>query len=354
MVKKYFRLPLRTYFTFLFCVILFLSCLLSIVLVLGIYSVFYKDIPTKESLYVLSFCTCLLTFLFGALSMWFGAYHLTKPIVELNQVVKAVAQGDYSHTIVRKQSLRKDADYLNEIDELAESFNSMTGTLSRTDRIQKDFVSNVSHEFKTPLASLVSIAELLENGALSEEEEKTLLTLLKSESLRLSNLSTTLLDLSHLDYLDKMPLNEIVRIDEQIRHALILITEKWTEKEIDLTFDAPATSIRTNADWLMMIWINLIENAVKYSSDRVHLEICLRDKGDFVEVVISDDGIGMSKEEIEHIFDPFYQADDSRHISGNGLGLALVKRILTLMEADISYQSQKGQGTQVKLSLPKK
>lgn len=266
MVKKYFRLPLRTYFTFLFCVILFLSCLLSIVLVLGIYSVFYKDIPTKESLYVLSFCTCLLTFLFGALSMWFGAYHLTKPIVELNQVVKAVAQGDYSHTIVRKQSLRRDADYLNEIDELTESFNSMTSTLSRTDRMQKDFVSNVSHEFKTPLASLVSIAELLENGALSEEEEKTLLTLLKSESLRLSNLSTTLLDLSHLDYLDKMPLNEIVRIDEQIRHALILITEKWTEKEIDLTFDAPATSIRTNADWLMMIWINLIKNAVKYSS----------------------------------------------------------------------------------------
>lgn len=105
--------------------------------------------------------------------MWFGAYHLTKPIVELNQVVKAVAQGYYSYgRLCVKQSLRKDADYLNEIDELAESFNSMIGTLSRTDRMQKDFVSNVSHEFKTPLASLVSIAELLENGALSEEEEK--------------------------------------------------------------------------------------------------------------------------------------------------------------------------------------
>ena len=286
-----------------------------------------------------SFQTWLIIFslviiLVGSLAMWYGSVHLTKPISELNESVKAISRGDFNRKIPLKQYPKDTAKYHNELAQLSQHVNQMAEDLRRSDEHRSAFIANLSHELKTPIASLVGVSDLLADEKLDESTRKDLTGILRSESLRLSRLCDGIVTLTKMER-DFEPKKKPLQLDEQIRHAVILITEKWKQKEIDLTFTSRPVYCVTDPDLSMQVWTNLLDNAVKYSSDSVHLMIDIQEENDTARVTIADNGIGMSEEDQRHIFEQFYQVEHSHVQEGNGLGLTIVKTIVDQLGGSI-------------------
>ena len=304
-----------------------------------------------------SFQTWLIIFslviiLVGSLAMWYGSVHLTKPISELNESVKAISRGDFNRKIPLKQYPKDTAKYHNELAQLSQHVNQMAEDLRRSDEHRSAFIANLSHELKTPIASLVGVSDLLADEKLDESTRKDLTGILRSESLRLSRLCDGIVTLTKMER-DFEPKKKTLQLDEQIRHAVILITEKWKQKEIDLTFTSRPVYCVTDPDLSMQVWTNLLDNAVKYSSDSVHLMIDIQEENDTARVTIADNGIGMSEEDQRHIFEQFYQVEHSHVQEGNGLGLAIVKTIVEQLGGSISVESEIGKGSTFQVILPK-
>lgn len=304
-----------------------------------------------------SFQTWLIIFslviiLVGSLAMWYGSVHLTKPISELNESVKAISRGDFNRKIPLKQYPKDTAKYHNELAQLSQHVNQMAEDLRRSDEHRSAFIANLSHELKTPIASLVGVSDLLADEKLDESTRKDLTGILRSESLRLSRLCDGIVTLTKMER-DFEPKKKPLQLDEQIRHAVILITEKWKPKEIDLTFTSQPVHCVTDPDLSMQVWTNLLDNAVKYSSDSVHLMIDIQEENDTARVTIADNGIGMSEEDQRHIFEQFYQVEHSHVQEGNGLGLTIVKTIVDQLGGSISVESEIGKGSTFQVILPK-
>ena len=304
-----------------------------------------------------SFQTWLIIFslviiLVGSLAMWYGSVHLTKPISELNESVKAISRGDFNRKIPLKQYPKDTAKYHNELAQLSQHVNQMAEDLRRSDEHRSAFIANLSHELKTPIASLVGVSDLLADEKLDESTRKDLTGILRSESLRLSRLCDGIVTLTKMER-DFEPKKKPLQLDEQIRHAVILITEKWKQKEIDLTFTSRPVYCVTDPDLSMQVWTNLLDNAVKYSSDSVHLMIDIQEENDTARVTIADNGIGMSEEDQRHIFEQFYQVEHSHVQEGNGLGLTIVKTIVDQLGGSISVESEIGKGSTFQVILPK-
>lgn len=304
-----------------------------------------------------SFQTWLIIFslviiLVGSLAMWYGSVHLTKPISELNESVKAISRGDFNRKIPLKQYPKDTAKYHNELAQLSQHVNQMAEDLRRSDEHRSAFIANLSHELKTPIASLVGVSDLLADEKLDESTRKDLTGILRSESLRLSRLCDGIVTLTKMER-DFEPKKKPLQLDEQIRHAVILITEKWKQKEIDLTFTSQPVHCVTDPDLSMQVWTNLLDNAVKYSSDSVHLMIDIQEENDTARVTIADNGIGMSEEDQRHIFEQFYQVEHSHVQEGNGLGLTIVKTIVDQLGGSISVESEIGKGSTFRVILPK-
>lgn len=304
-----------------------------------------------------SFQTWLIIFslviiLVGSLAMWYGSVHLTKPISELNESVKAISRGDFNRKIPLKQYPKDTAKYHNELAQLSQHVNQMAEDLRRSDEHRSAFIANLSHELKTPIASLVGVSDLLADEKLDESTRKDLTGILRSESLRLSRLCDGIVTLTKIER-DFEPKKKPLQLDEQIRHAVILITEKWKQKEIDLTFTSRPVYCVTDPDLSMQVWTNLLDNAVKYSSDSVHLTIDIKEENDTARVMIADNGIGMSEEDQRHIFEQFYQVEHSHVQEGNGLGLTIVKTIVDQLGGSISVESEIGKGSTFQVILPK-
>ena len=304
-----------------------------------------------------SFQTWLIIFslviiLVGSLAMWYGSVHLTKPISELNESVKAISRGDFNRKIPLKQYPKDTTKYHNELAQLSQHVNQMAEDLRRSDEHRSAFIANLSHELKTPIASLVGVSDLLADEKLDESTRKDLTGILRSESLRLSRLCDGIVTLTKMER-GFEPKKKPLQLDEQIRHAVILITEKWKPKEIDLTFTSQPVHCVTDPDLSMQVWTNLLDNAVKYSSDSVHLMIDIQEENDTARVTIADNGIGMSEEDQRHIFEQFYQVEHSHVQEGNGLGLAIVKTIVDQLGGSISVESEIGKGSTFQVILPK-
>ena len=304
-----------------------------------------------------SFQTWLIIFslviiIVGSIAMWYGSVHLTKPISELNESVKAISRGDFNRKIPLKQYPKDTAKYHNELAQLSQHVNQMAEDLRRSDEHRSAFIANLSHELKTPIASLVGVSDLLADEKLDESTRKDLTGILRSESLRLSRLCDGIVTLTKMER-DFEPKKKPLQLDEQIRHAVILITEKWKQKEIDLTFTSRPVYCVTDPDLSMQVWTNLLDNAVKYSSDSVHLMIDIQEENDTARVTIADNGIGMSEEDQRHIFEQFYQVEHSHVQEGNGLGLTIVKTIVDQLGGSISVESEIGKGSTFQVILPK-
>lgn len=286
-----------------------------------------------------------LTLILSALLMFFMSRSVAKPIMQLNAATKKVAKGDFD--------VQVDVDCDNEVAQLAKSFNSMVNELKSNELLKKDFISNVSHEFKTPLATVNGFAKLLREGNCTQEEVAEYAEIIDHETSRLSTLCSNILRLSRIENQKIVTKSVDFRLDEQMRDVLLMLEPQWNEKEIDLDVDLDETEYCADEELLQQVWINLIGNAIKFTDNKGQIKITMRNSPDEVTVVIKDSGIGMSEETQKHIFEKFYQADKSHAAQGNGLGLALVKEILDICSGKIRVKSAPGCGSQFTVVLPK-
>ena len=269
---------------------------------------------------------------------------ISKPISEITRATRQIQEGDFT--------VRLPENRPGEVGELMHSFNGMTEALSRTAYLQKDFISSISHEFRTPIASIRGFARLLQMPGLDENARQEYVGMIAQESDRLSRLSDTLLRLSALERQMAPASLSVFRLDEQIRQVILQLEPAWSSRQIDWQLDLAPVTVESDAELLIQVWINLIQNAVKFSDDGGVIEIRVQ-QTDMAEVVITDHGVGMSEETMARIFDRFYQGDTSRSHEGVGLGLCLVKRIMDILGGEIRVRSVLGEGSSFRARLPR-
>jgi signal transduction histidine kinase len=272
------------------------------------------------------------------------AKQVVKPIVELSLATKKVAKGHFN--------IQLDYNRRDEIGDLAQNFNLMAKELNSMTYLRRDFISSVSHEFKTPLASISGFAKLLHKDNLSSEERKEYTAIIIEETTRLSNLSSNILRLSKLENQVIMEQKVKFSLDEQIRKCIVLLESQWNKKDIFLNIDLERVYFIGDEELMQQVWINLLDNAIKFSLPYGAISIILYQTPHCITVRISDNGIGMDAETQKRLFEKFYQGDRSHASSGNGLGLSLVERILQLCKGSIHVESTPNAGSVFTIELP--
>jgi signal transduction histidine kinase len=270
---------------------------------------------------------------------------ILKPIHDLNEAMTQVSQGDFDVRLSENHRVK-------DIAEMSASFNTMAYELSSIETLRNDFIANVSHEFKTPLATVEGYATLLQENNLSTAESTEYSQMIIDSTKQLSALSDNILKLSKLENQEIIINNTEFRLDEQIRYAILMLENNWTAKNINLHLNLPATLFFGNEELLFQVWVNLITNAVKFTPENGTVCIQLKNKNNTISVELKDTGTGMDRETLKHIFEKFYQGDSSHATEGNGLGLALVKQIITLCNGKISVESTVGKGSTFTVCLP--
>ena len=268
------------------------------------------------------------------------------PIVELSDAAKEVAKGNFNIQV--EENHRKD-----ELGELAVQFNNMVRELQSNEMLKKDFISNVSHEFKTPLSIINGYGKLLEEDGLTEEERKEYAALIVKESQRLSVLTSNMLKLSKLNTDTILLKREWFSLDEQIRQTILLMEQKWSAKNLDFSLHLPSSQYYGEADMLSEIWINLLDNAIKHSPKGGLIDISIIPTQYTYAVYIRDQGPGIPKDQIPRVFDQFYQGDLSHKRDGAGLGLSIALKIAILHGGSIECSSKTGKGTTFTVTLKK-
>ena len=267
-----------------------------------------------------------------------------KPILKLTYATKEVAKGNFDIQIENESN--------DEIGLLTDNFNKMTRELKSIEYLRKDFMSSVSHEFKTPIASIQGFAKLLQNDNLSNDEKNEYTNIIIEETSRLSNLSSNILKLSKLENQEIIENKNLFSLDEQIRKSILLLEHQWSKKNIEFDIELENVNYKGDEDLLQQVWINLLNNAIKFSNINGNIKVSLNKTDTSIKVEISDNGIGMSEETQLRIFEKFYQGDKSHSNEGNGLGLALVKRILYLFKGNIHVKSKLYEGSTFIVELP--
>lgn len=292
---------------------------------------------------ILRFFFSILFFLMALmlLGMAFSG-RIASPIARLRKATQQVAQGDFT--------VRVAVSGRDELSCLMKNFNDMVEALARNEYLQKDFISNVSHELKTPIASILGFARLLQSEGLDEATRREYVDIIADESQRLSHLSQNLLRLSSLD---RVPVTEAkpYALDEQLRRMVVQLEPTWESKAINWELDLSPTTVTAHEELLAEVWINLLANAIKFSSqDGVIQIICYAT--DQVYVEITDHGCGMDKDTMSRIFERFYQGDTSHSREGSGLGLCIVKKIIAQSGGEIHVRSTPGKGATFRVALP--
>ena len=257
----------------------------------------------------------IITFFLGKL--FFG------PITKLSNGMHEVSKGNFDIRLETKTPFR-------EIKDMYSNFNLMTKELGATEILQTDFVSNVSHEFKTPINAIEGYATLLQCNPDCCEEERIYTEKILFNTRRLSALVGNILLLSKVDNKAIRSNVKKYRLDEQLRQSVLSFEREWEEKEIELDIDLEEIEYEGNENLMFHVWNNLIGNAVKFNPKEGLLKIRLSEENGEIICTVEDSGPGIEQDSIEHIFDRFYQSDSSHKEEGNGLGLALVKNILAL------------------------
>ncbi len=278
-------------------------------------------------------------FVTGPLSKWFFA-----PIKELCRAMEKVADGDFKIRLNTSSTSQ-------EINELYSGFNLMVHELDSTEILQSDFVSNVSHEFKTPISAIEGYATLLSDCDNLTEEQRRYVEKISFNTERLSSLVGNILLLSKLENQAINTQRERYRLDEQIRQSIVSLEADWEKKSIEFDVAMDNVEYYGNESMMRHVWNNLIGNAIKFNPDFGLITIRLAESGGKIVFTVDDNGPGISDEAYKHIFDKFYQGDSSHKNEGNGLGLALVKRILAIAGGDIYAENLHGGGCRFTVTL---
>ena len=331
------RFSLRTRLTALVT----LEMLVCVLIAYSLDLLFNKVFPWKVPLEVELLCVCLLV---GILVTSQLSKYFFNPIKKLRGAMDKVAEGDFSVRLEGKSTSK-------EIMEIYTGFNLMAHELSSTEILQTDFVSNVSHEFKTPINAIEGYSTLLQDGENLSDDQREYVDKILLNTQRLSSLVGSILLLSKLEN-QQIPTNQKeYRLDEQIRQSVVALETAWEQKDIELDVELDRISYLGNEPMMRHVWDNLISNAIKFSPQGGAVKLRLTKKVRKLIFTIEDQGPGLSEDAQKHIFDKFYQGDTSHKQEGSGLGLALVKRILTIEKGQITAENMPEVGCRFTVTL---
>lgn len=246
-----------------------------------------------------------------------------RPVTQLEKKMKEVAGGNFQVTAETKSRLP-------DVKSLYDSFNRMVKELGATETLQTDFISSVSHEFKTPINAIEGYAALLQDHQQSTEEQQVYIDKILLNTRRLSALTGNILLLSRLSNQSIHPQRTAFRLDEQVRQAIVSLENRWTEKDMEFDVELDETEYTGCENLLIHVWTNLLDNAIKFAPRGGMIRLRLGRQEETVRFTIADNGPGVPEEDRERIFHKFYQSDLSREMEGNGLGLALVRQIVQI------------------------
>ena len=324
------KFSLRKRMTFMVAAEILVCVVLSYGLSTFLNNIFNIKIPILIELIVPSLIIGSLVTAF--MSKWFF-----DPIKELRHAMEKVADGDFTVRLETRSSSK-------EVREIYSGFNLMTSELNAIEILQTDFVSNVSHEFKTPINAIEGYSMLLQDNENLSEEQKQYVDKIIFNTKRLSTLVGSILLLSKIEN-QSIPINRTsYRLDEQIRQSIVALEPAWSQKDIEFDVEMDSIEYTGNENMMHHVWDNLIGNAVKFNPECGIVRIRLSKRSEGVVFTVEDSGPGISDEAKKHIFDKFYQGDSSHKDEGNGLGLALVKKILAASDGEISAENLDGGG----------
>ena len=328
----------------------FLIMLSSSIIAGGIASAVYRANPdgfTRYTPVVLVLIALPVSLLLGTLFSIVVSKQILRPVDDLIRATERIARGDFSTPVPVR--FRK-----NQFSQLITSFNDMERELSGIEIFRKDFIGNVSHEFKTPLNAIRGYVRELSDPALSETEREEYIRIISEACDRLTRMTTGILLLSKLENQRFVSERESFDLTEQIRDVILLFEREWTKKEIELSLDLDETvTYSSNPEMLSHVWENLLGNAIKFCPAQGGIiRIACRRDAEGVTVTVSDNGAGMDEETKKHIFEAFYQGDSSHKAEGNGLGLSLVRRIVDLHGGRCEVISSPGEGATFTVTLP--
>lgn len=345
----------RLSLTLLIAVLVFMIQLFSLLMAIGIILILVKAGIIKElSEELLSprntlFLMSVISLLAGGLVSAFSGKLYLRPINRFINQMNRLASGDFKARIQFGKPITTHSTF----QEIAESFNKLAEKLESTEMLRSDFINNFSHEFKTPIVSIAGFAKLLKRGNLTPEQQREYLDIIEMESLRLAAMATNVLDMTRVE--NQTILSNIVRfnLSEQLRSCVLMLMEgKWKSKEIDFSVEFDEYMIMGDQELLQHAWVNLLDNAIKFSPEDSTVAVSIREQRDSLEVTVSNQGSQIPKEQLGKIFNKFYQADESHSTEGNGIGLALVKQIVQLHEGKVSVTSENSITT-FTVTLPK-
>lgn len=319
---------------------------ISVLIAVWLSDLLDRYLPTDWGIPLLVYLMVISLFV-GILVTGFLSRLFFDPIKKLRHAMAKVAEGDFTTKLTTKSSSR-------EIREIYSGFNLMTDELRSTEVLQTDFVSNVSHEFKTPLNAIEGYSTLLQDCENLTPQQREYVDKIVFNTQRLSSLTGSMLLLSKLEN-QQIPTGQTwYSLDEQIRQSIVVLEPEWSKKDIE--FDVEMAEVRYfgNEPLMRHVWSNLLSNAIKFSPEGGMVQIGLREKGKRITFWVKDAGPGIPEAAIAHIFSRFYQADSSHKQEGNGLGLALVDKILHLEGGSIQAQNCPGGGCQFTVQLQNK
>ena len=293
----------------------------------------------------LTFIAFISSTIIGTGTSLFVSRHFFKPVDAIIKSQKKVANGDFSAKVTPPKG-----DTL--ITDLVDGFNTMTDELASTEMFRNDFINNFSHEFKKPIVSIRGFAKQLQNDELSDEQRSEYINIIVNESDRLASMSSNILLLTKFENQQMVTDKTEFYLDEQIRKCILLLEKEWSRKNLELDIDLQEIRYYSNEEMLSHVWLNILNNAIKFTPENGSVTVKSYRDSSNVTVKIIDNGIGMDDKTQRHIFDKFYQGDASHTIVGNGLGLPLAKRVVTLCGGKITVKSQTGKGTTFIVRLP--
>lgn len=270
-------------------------------------------------------------------------FTVERPLKRILSATYKWTQGNFTERIEPFHGLGS----MNEFDIIIADLNKMVEELSGIETLRTDFIANVSHKLRTPLAVIQNYATMLQNPALTEEKRIEYAKSITDGSRRFSELVTNILKLNKLENQQIYPDTQEYNLSEQLRESLLDFLDALDKKELELETDDidDDITIEADAELLTLVWNNLFSNAIKFSKDGGRINVSLKNENGYAVVKVSDTGCGMPPEVGKRIFEKFYQGDSSHSTQGNGLGLALVKRVIDIMSGEISVESMLGQGS---------
>lgn len=334
---------LKRYIIIFLLIAFVVSC--SFILFLSSFNFTKEQIQDKA---VLTFLNVLfLSFLFCLIDGLQRKITIERPVKKILKATSELSKGNFKARVESTSFTGR-----NEFDEIADNINMMAGELAGIETLRTDFVSNVSHELKTPLAVIGNYSTMLQAKDLSDEKRYEYATAISDATKRLSDLVSNILKLNKLENQQIYPEKTEYDLGEQLAECILGFEEVWENKNIQLDTDIE-DDVRITADkeLLSLVWNNLLSNAFKFTDEGGTVKVSLKRAGGKVVASVTDSGCGISEETGKHIFDKFYQGDTSHATKGNGLGLALVKRVVDICGADIGVKSTLGEGSTFTVSF---